>query len=331
MTRFGVSPTRNKLSTYRPAKVTAAVLVYIPQREGYYRHRLDVLKLCLESLMRTSAGEADLLVFDNGSAPEVVEYLLSLQRDGKIDILMLSGRNLGKIGALQLMFNAAPGEFIAYCDDDILFYPGWLQASWDVIEAFPQVGMVSGLPVRDAARHGVESNNAFARSKPDGLKITFERWIEDDWDLDWAESTGRNLEEHRAAFKDFQDPLWEMNGVKAFPAANHFQFVAPRKVMVRAMPEEWSGKLMGKMVEMDEAIDAQGGLRLSTAGRYVRHIGNVVSPRLAMEIAALGLDLDVTDVTRRQKPHWLLRIPRMWHLLERIYSKLFDILYQVER
>ena len=331
MARFGVSPTRNKVSEYRPAKVTAAVLVYIPQSEGYYRHRLDVLRLNLESLIQTSAGECDLLVFDNGSSQEVVDYLQSLHQAGKIDLLMLSSRNLGKIGALQLMFNAAPGEYIAYCDDDILFYPGWLQAHLEVFDAFPNVGVVSGLPVRDAARHAVGSNQQFVDSNPAGLSVKFERWIEEDWDLDWAESTGRDLEQHREAFKDFQDPLWEMSGVKAFPAANHFQFVARKDVILKALPEEWSGRLMGRMVELDQAIDAQGCLRLSTAGRYVRHIGNVVSPRLADDIRGLGLDLEVTQVARREKLHWLLRIPRMWHFLERIYSKLFDLLYQVER
>lgn len=331
MTRFGVSPTRNKVSDYKPAKVTATVLVYIPQSEGYYRHRLDVLQLCLESLIQTTEGKCDLLVFDNGSAPEVVEYLQSLHAQGRIDILMLSSRNLGKIGALELMFNAAPGEYISYCDDDILFYPGWLQAHLDVFEAFPNVGVVSGIPVRDAARHAVQSNEAFLNSNPDGLSVKHERWIEDDWDLDWAESTGRDLEAHAEKFRDFQDPLWQMAGVGAFPAANHFQFIARREVILKAMPEEWSGRLMGRMVEMDQAIDAQDCLRLSTAGRYVRHIGNVISPRMAEDIKALEIDLDVTDVTRREKPHWLLRIPRMWHFLERIYSKLFDILYQVER
>ena len=69
MTRHGVSPTRNKVSEYRPTSVTVAVLTYLPQSEGYYRHRLDVLRLCLESLIQTAADACDLLVFDNGSRP----------------------------------------------------------------------------------------------------------------------------------------------------------------------------------------------------------------------------------------------------------------------
>lgn len=329
MARYGVSPTRSEVSDFRPAKVTAAVLVYLPQSEGYYRHRLDVLRLCLDSLIQTSAGECDLLVFDNGSSPEVVNYLRSLHEAGRIDILMLSARNLGKIGALQLMFNASPGEYIAYCDDDILFYPGWLQGHLDIFDAFPNVGVVSGLPVRDAAKHAVQSNEDFLSAWPDGLAIKHERWIPDQWDLDWAESTGRDLEKHIEAFKDYQDPLWEMDGVRAFPAANHFQFVASREVILKALPVEWSGRLMGKMNELDQAIDTQGCLRLSTSKRYVRHIGNVVSPKLAAEARERGIEIQGVEQTRREKKHWILRIPGARPRLKKLYSKLFDILYHV--
>jgi len=57
-------------------------------------------------------------------------------------------------------------------------------------------------------------------------------------------------------------------------AANHFQFVAPKQVILQALPGKWTGKLMGSMIELDEAIDNLGYLRLSTAKRYTRHLGN---------------------------------------------------------
>ena len=42
-------------------------------------------------------------------------------------------------------------EIIAYHDDDIFFYPGWLEAHLQILDGFSQAGMVSGLPVRNAA------------------------------------------------------------------------------------------------------------------------------------------------------------------------------------
>ena len=329
MTRLGVSPTRGKQSEYAPARVTVAVVTFIPDLEGYYRHRLDVLRACLESILVNTEGDYDLMVFDNGSCPEVRAYLSEKHKSGEIDLLMLSSRNLGKIGALQVMFNAAPGELIAYCDDDILFYPGWLNAHLEVMDTFPNVGMVSGLPVRSAANRAVMANRAFISEPPAGVLVETVRWIPDEWERDWAISTGRDPEELLISQGEQTDLRLTLNGVEVYPAANHFQYLAPREVLLKAIPEQWSGRLMGQMVELDHSIDAQNRLRLSTTQRYVRHIGNVVSQELAEEIKAMDIRVEGRSVTKREKRHWLLNIPRMRPLLEKIYGKVYDILNHV--
>ena len=43
----------------------------------------------------------------------MVEYLKSLEAEGKIDYLILSKRNIGKLNALKIIFNSAPGEIVA--------------------------------------------------------------------------------------------------------------------------------------------------------------------------------------------------------------------------
>ena len=329
MGRFGVSPTRSKQSDYRPARVTVAVLTFIPELEGYYRHRLDVLRACIESILQNTEDEYDLMVFDNGSCQPVQDYLIGLRDAGRIDILMLSARNLGKIGALQVLFNAAPGELIAYCDDDILFYPGWLPAHLEIFDVYPNVGMVSGLPVRSAYGRASAANQAWMASPPPDLNVTEERWIPDQWERDWALSTGRDPKELLESQRERVDLKLELHGVEAYPAANHFQFLAPRSVLLQAMPDEWTGKLMGNMVELDQAVDAQGCLRLSTVQRYVRHIGNVVSPELAGEVREIGIDVQGRDIARRQRRHWILAIPQMRRILKKLYGKLYDILHDV--
>ena len=329
MARLGISPARGRTSDYRPAQVTVCVLTYIPELAGYYRHRLDVLRVCLESIRANTYAPHDLMVFDNGSSPDVVDYLRSLHASGAIDLLLLSGRNLGKIGALQVMFNAAPGEWIAYADDDILFYPGWLEAHLAVANAFPQAGMISGVPVRDAARHAMQSNQAFMANPPEGVQFSQRHWIPETWERDWAVSTGRDADQHLADTAEHLDGLWECGGVSAYPAANHYQYLARREVLLKAMPETWTGKLMGHMVELDEAVDAQGVLRLSTTLRYTRHIGNMISPELAEEVAGMGIHVAGSDFTQREKKHWLFRIPRMRRILNWIYGKLYELLYNV--
>ena len=330
MARFGISPTRGKLTKDQPARVTVAVLTFIPELEGYYRYRMEVLRACLESILEHTEAPYDLMVFDNGSCQQVVDYLSSLHQAKKIDYLMLSGKNLGKIGALQVMFNAAPGELVAYCDDDILFYPGWLSEHVRILDTFPNVGMVSGAPVRNAAGHACRSNQVFIDGRPEGVQVEHEHWIPDEWERDWAVSTSRDPDAHLEATKDQRDTRLTIAGVSAYAAANHYQYLAPRQALLKAMPQEWTGKLMGHMVELDEAIDGQGLLRLSTTNRYTRHLGNVISPDLAQEIRQMGIDISGEQVLLRPRPHWLVRIPRVRPVLKWIYGKLYNILHDVK-
>jgi len=325
--RIGINPARGKISPYRPARVTAVVITYIPALEGYFSQRLDILKAVLASMRRTEEP-FDLMVFDNASCAPVVDYLLEMEKAGRIDYLLLSRRNVGKIGAFQIAFPAAPGEIIAYSDDDILFYEGWLEAQLRVLDAFPNVGMVSGVPVRDASTHATAALEAFAANPPDGVEVRRERRIPDEWEADWAVSTGRNPQEHLAATAGQLDLVFRANGVEAVGGANHFQFVAPKAVLMQALPREWTGRLMGQMRELDAAIDSLGYLRLSTTSRYVRHIGNLITPDLADEVRSLGVE--ATKPLRTTRRHWLLRIPGMGRLLWALYNRLFYILHPVD-
>lgn len=327
MARIGSNPARNKFSDYRPAGVTVAVLTFVPELKGYFTQRFDVLKLTLSSLIANTSEPFDFIVFDNGSCEPVVDYLRDLNEKGILDYLMLSTQNLGKIGALKLLFNAAPGEVIAYSDDDILFYPGWLETHLQIIETFPNVGMVSGLPVRNASDRASETLKKIIAEGVPGLTVSRERRIPDDWEADWAVSTGRDPGEHIQATKDRQDLILELNGVEVLGSANHFQFVSPKDVLVKALSSEWGGQLMGQMVELDEDVDRQGFLRLSTLERYTRHIGNVISPQLVEDVGILGLSVSAQQIKHRKKRHWILRIPGAGRVLWKLYDWIFRVFY----
>jgi len=62
--------------------------------------------------------------------------------------------------------------------------------------------------------------------------------------------------------------------------------------LAACLPEAWPMSLMGNMRELDEALDRMGYLRLSTAERHVRHMGNAVAGSLRQEAAAMGLLAD---------------------------------------
>ena len=124
--RIGQNPAKFVKEVAQPARITVAVLNYIPFLSGYYADMLNVLAACLTSIWDNTDLDYDLMVFDNGSCEEVIKYLRDAQDAGKIQYLILSEKNLGKGGAWNIILSSAPGEIIAYTDNDCQFSHGWL-------------------------------------------------------------------------------------------------------------------------------------------------------------------------------------------------------------
>lgn len=330
MARFGINPARGKTSSYSPAEITVATLTYLPHLDGYFRDRFEVLKLSIASILAHTTQPYDFLVFDNGSCEQVVSYLQGLKSSGAIDYLILSAENIGKIGAFQLLFNAAPGEYVAYADDDIYFYPGWLESLLDVVKSFPEVGMVSGAPVRDASSRASGSLQRLIEAPGPEVRVTWEHRIPDEWEADWAKSVGRDPDVHLQDTKDQLDVILERDGIEVFGSASHFQFLSPKKIILEALPKQWSGKLMGEMNELDEAVDQQGYLRLSTVARFTRHMGNTIGVDLVENARKIGFEQEIEPRKVRARKHWLLTIPGSGRFLRMLYNYLFNVLHNIE-
>lgn len=284
--RIGECPTRVKQWHFRPARVTVCVLVCIPHQLDYYADRLAVLALCLGSLIAHTVRDSyDLLVLDNGSCPEVVDYLRGLRGQGHIDYLMLSTRNIGKISACRMMFDAAPGEVVAYADDDVFFGPGWLEAQVEILDTFPRVGMVSGRPVRKQFAYGNGYLPAYLLEFPD-VSAKRGHFIPEQWEREYLRSTGCGADRFAAVRESHEDVLLEYQGLNAYSTAAHFQFVAPKTVILAALNKHEQPRTGSEERKFEEAVDAMGFARLSTYERYVRHIGNVVSQELRDELGS---------------------------------------------
>jgi hypothetical protein len=231
-----------------------------------------------------------------------------------------------------------------------LFYPGWLEAQLAVLEGFPGAGMVSGAPVRNASGHARRSLEALAAAPPPEISVAHERRIPDEWEADWAAGTGRDPQAHLQATAGALDLVFRYSGggaaLEAIAGANHFQFVARKANLLAALPNAWSGKLMGSMIELDEAMDALGGLRLSTVQRVTRHLGNVLSAQVVEDALRLGLpvgqagqagqaglagqaELSGRGIARRSQRRrpLLLRLPGARRLLTVVYNAIFRLLY----
>jgi len=321
-----MNPGRGKKSDYEPARVTVAVLTYVPNALGYFENRFEVSRTCLESVLKNTTEPYDLMVFDNGSSPQVVDYLRGLRDGGKINFLLLSKTNIGKIGALQIMFRAAPGEIIAYCDDDVFFLPGWLERHLQVIDTFPNVGVVSGMYIKPHMKEGIQSTLKFSRSK--GVETQRGHLVERELEQHYIEQMGRSWEKYQQEIAGLEDVLITYKGIQVWVSAGHYQFVAPKSAILKALPEKWSRNLMGQMRDLDLAIDNLGLLRLCTTPPTLRLLGNQIDRAAAEIIRQYGIDVKASQKSVK-KVGWKVkfyRLPLVQKIAYFLYERLFKII-----
>jgi hypothetical protein len=312
--RVGQNPAKFIDHVARPQKITVAVVTYIPFLGGYYTESLDVLQACLGSLWENSDLPYDLLVFDNASCPRVRTYLNAMAQANRIQYLLLSDKNVGKGGAWNFIFAAAPGEIIAYADSDIYFNPGWLSASLQILETFPEAGMVTARPLRTPEKYYTSSLD-WARRQPD---VALENGQYVPWEVyrEHVASLGTSDEQARQWFESRSDWRVTRNGVSALISAAHFQFTARKSTLQECLPFEMD-RPMGQVRSLDEMMNARGYLRLAACQPLVRHMGNRLDPALAMK-APTGAS---------QAPRGFWQIPWIRQSLLKLYDWIFKLYY----
>lgn len=269
--REGQNPAKFVDNVVSPERVTVAVLSYIPFLSGYYAQMLNVLDKSLRSIRETADVPYDLMMFDNGSGTETVRYLEQQRDMGHIQYLVLSDQNLGKGGAWNFIFAAAPGEIIAYCDSDALFYDGWLSSSLRILEGFPEVGMVTARPFRTSP----EIYSSTVRWAEDTEGVTLERGQFVSWPdfLEFDRSLGQSEQEIRERYEHTEDLRVSHNGARAIVGASHFQFLAYKSALSELLPFEMT-RPMGQVIELDQRLNDAGYLRLMTEEPLVMNMSN---------------------------------------------------------
>ncbi len=309
--RKGQNPVKQLTQVAKPQRITAAILNHIPFLDGFYSDMLKVLELSLASLREDPGLPFDLLVFDNGSCQEVRTFLLSEFNKGNIQYLILSDKNMGKGGAWNVMLQAAPGEIIAFADNDVLYYPNWLRESIKILDGCPNIGMVTSRPFHTKP----ELYSAVTQWAAGDLDVRIEsgQFVDPQWNREFLQSIGRSEEEIR---QDIIQPDVKVTykGLTTFAGASHWQFLAWKHVLQEFLPVDLS-KPLGQVLRLDEMINEKGYFRLMTSEPYTMNLSNSV------ELPGYSQSYETKKVQR------IVDLPIIKAPLMRIYNAIFRLYY----
>ncbi|MFY0604283.1 MAG: glycosyltransferase family 2 protein [Flavobacteriaceae bacterium] len=271
--RVGKNPSKEKKLTDSLYQHQVVIPVYIPYLKDYYKDSLEILKLCLGSLLKTKNDYTFITVVNNGSCNEVVNYLNSLFKEKRVQEVIHIG-NIGKNRAIIKGVSSHNFRFVTISDADVLFLNNWQEQTMQVFTEFPKAGVVGLVPqfkMYKTLSYNVLFDNFFSKylrfrkvRNPEAL-VAFYR------SLGWDDNYNKDyLNTHLT--------LMSKNGSEAIIGSGHFVATYKRELI----GENPSGIInQGLSPKYDrELLDMptlkKDAWRLTTADNYAYHMGNEI-------------------------------------------------------
>jgi hypothetical protein len=223
----------------------------------------------------------------------------------------------------------------------VLFRPGWLEKSLEILQAFPNAGLVSVQPClfdvlkgEAQAQHTFDDNPRYTLSSrlPDPLVVE-----------EYGRGVGLEAEKIEALKKKQVQVVEETRtGVHALIGQSHMQFIMSHSVAHSIRPLPSSHALYREETKKINAyIDELGLAQLTSLEAFVYHMGNRLDEATMNEIRRMNLDTILEQSSLKQyKPPQLQilsskkramqmlrrleRIPFLKKTLQRFYNFLFE-------
>ncbi len=108
----------------------------------------EYTKQFVESVLEFTKTPFELLLIDNGSNNETVDYIKSISESDKRIKTVFNKENLGFPKGINQGLKAAAGAYLLIANNDIVVTEGWLERMIEVAESDPKIGIVG--PVSNA-------------------------------------------------------------------------------------------------------------------------------------------------------------------------------------
>lgn len=278
--RIGVNPEKKKETQLVHKRHRIIMPFWIPNIEDdYFRNQPEVLRICLQSLIDTiDASQTNITLINNNSCSEASEVAEAFVAKGVIDKYVVRNENRGKLENVLAEARASYEDYITVSDADFLFFDGWEKAISNIMNAFPQAGMVSCYPAAHLAYF--YNSNIIWHSPKEGKIIS-----DDDINL-FEKGHGHTVETglySRNGLK--RKKCWceahyffRRNNVIAIAGAVHalatFRRNAVQNFDTRKVQFVFKNGYEEEYI--DQTIQKSGYLRLSTPQLFAYHLGNTV-------------------------------------------------------
>jgi hypothetical protein len=319
----------------KPSKITACTITYVPFLDNYYSEGLEILKLSILSLRDNNIKDLDIVVYDNGSCKEVIDWLQKQLKDNVIQQLYLSSENRKKLGAWNHLFPSALGEYVYYFDSDIFHKKDSIEKMLEVLKYFNnhKISLVTcnhNIPV--ATMKKSENNISFKNNKIKILKDNFlskeelykvGRTMTDQVDI-WLKKKMKN-KETKVIFE---------NKYEAYLGGAHAQFLIKTNVLNEIFPITIDRAANQDDSTFEDIFFSKKGIKLTTIENLVIHMGNHIDDFLRDELTKLSTKVKLSN----QKIHtiklpklllYFLKIPIIKTIIKKLYNFLFKIIYNI--
>ena len=124
-------------------------------------NHLEETRPCLESLVRTTDVPCRLFIVDNGSEPDVREFLRSVRPQGAIRevVVLQNDTNEGFPRGMNRGLRASRAPYVCLLNNDLVFTSGWLSQMLEVARQHPALGVLN------------PESNTFGHHPPHGLPL----------------------------------------------------------------------------------------------------------------------------------------------------------------